>query len=641
MDDDLDLEEELLQVAGRSRQTGNKRSRSRRAPSDSEDEAALDSGDDSQEQPGRKKQATVPLKKRAAASREDEAGSDDGSEAFDDGYGSDLMGDAADRQRLMAMNELEREMILADRAEARDRERERRRNAKLIQARQTEPEQLPPDQMRSSTRSKKPDTAKKSAMAELVAAKQARDRKTRTAQKKQKGRRARDDEDAWSEEESFSESEDEEDVAVPPPPPSDEADEEAAARSSDEDDRQRSRFEADADRFQDEEEEFEEATFDEVRTIQVKRYKLEKWVNEPYFERTMPGCMVRVAVPVSGAHGQSSYVLAEVREVVHREPGQYRDLGRAAVSPYPFGEGGARTHKWLVVRRGYNERTMPMSLVSNSNVMEEEFEQWCKQCMREKRRQLTRIDVDKVKQALKTAESYVYTAEDVARMLNEKRAKGAGPRNVAAEKANLQRLRDYAQENNNEEELERIEQQLAELEVRIGEERNASRRGGMSDVNKRNARVNFQNALNNISARAETEKVSASGIDLFSRRKTRSSIYWRTKKDAEGEPQSAADLARQAVEDAQANGEEVSNADLVAAGLPAMGAATATRNDAGEIDLDIDLSVLDAVPRASMLAKQLLGPRWQLSATRFSTVVDLSKKKTLTLTDYKRRQGIA
>ena len=37
---------------------------------------------------------------------------------FEDGYGSDLMGDEEDRAKLMAMTELEREMILADRAEA-------------------------------------------------------------------------------------------------------------------------------------------------------------------------------------------------------------------------------------------------------------------------------------------------------------------------------------------------------------------------------------------------------------------------------------------------------------------------------------------------------------------------------------------
>ena len=52
-----------------------------------------------------------------------------------DGYGSDLIGDEEDRARLAALNELEREMILAERSEARDRKRERR---DLLKQRQRE-----------------------------------------------------------------------------------------------------------------------------------------------------------------------------------------------------------------------------------------------------------------------------------------------------------------------------------------------------------------------------------------------------------------------------------------------------------------------------------------------------------------------
>ena len=51
---------------------------------------------------------------------------------FDDGYGSDLMGDDEDRLKLSAMNELEREMILAERADARDAARERLRAEKSL-----------------------------------------------------------------------------------------------------------------------------------------------------------------------------------------------------------------------------------------------------------------------------------------------------------------------------------------------------------------------------------------------------------------------------------------------------------------------------------------------------------------------------
>ena len=61
---------------------------------------------------------------------------------YEDGYGSDLMGDEEDRAALGAMTELERELELADRGEARDREIERRRAARLAQQRQAVAERV-------------------------------------------------------------------------------------------------------------------------------------------------------------------------------------------------------------------------------------------------------------------------------------------------------------------------------------------------------------------------------------------------------------------------------------------------------------------------------------------------------------------
>lgn len=46
------------------------------------------------------------------------------------------MGDQQDRARLASMNELEREMELAERAENRDKELERRRTARMLKQQQ-------------------------------------------------------------------------------------------------------------------------------------------------------------------------------------------------------------------------------------------------------------------------------------------------------------------------------------------------------------------------------------------------------------------------------------------------------------------------------------------------------------------------
>lgn len=135
MADDLDLEEELLQVAGR--RTGGsskKRGRSKRA-ADSDDEQDSDNlfGSDSDggsddDQPKRKKGSAAQKKQsRARQESEEEDAYDDGDDDPDEtGYGSDLYIDEEDRRKLESMTELEREMILAERAEERDKQRQRR-----------------------------------------------------------------------------------------------------------------------------------------------------------------------------------------------------------------------------------------------------------------------------------------------------------------------------------------------------------------------------------------------------------------------------------------------------------------------------------------------------------------------------------
>ncbi len=47
---------------------------------------------------------------------------------------------------------------------------------------------------------------------------------------------------------------------------------------------------------QGEEEDEEEAPFEDIKSITVRRHKLEQWLNEPFFEATMIGCMVRAAL---------------------------------------------------------------------------------------------------------------------------------------------------------------------------------------------------------------------------------------------------------------------------------------------------------------------------------------------------------
>ena len=49
----------------------------------------------------------------------------------------------------------------------------------------------------------------------------------------------------------------------------------------------------------------------------MRRATLEKWLGEPFFERTLVGALVRVAI-------KRAYILAEVIQAQEREPGTYR-----------------------------------------------------------------------------------------------------------------------------------------------------------------------------------------------------------------------------------------------------------------------------------------------------------------------------
>lgn len=133
-----DLDDELFSLAaGRSKPPAKKRSRKAAAESDDGDAGASD-GEDVPKRKRPAKGAAPPKRSVPRPPSEDEAGDDD-----DDGGGGgdedDLYEDDEDRRKLMAMTELEREMILADRAEQRDKERQRKQ---LLQQQRTATEKV-------------------------------------------------------------------------------------------------------------------------------------------------------------------------------------------------------------------------------------------------------------------------------------------------------------------------------------------------------------------------------------------------------------------------------------------------------------------------------------------------------------------
>lgn len=73
-------------------------------------------------------------------------------------------------------------------------------------------------------------------------------------------------------------------------------------------------------------------------------------------------------------------------------------------SPYEFPPNkGLKTSKWLYVQRGTSPRLMPMTLVSNHGILEDEFLSWRSQCDKDNRPQISISEVEEVKERLRKA----------------------------------------------------------------------------------------------------------------------------------------------------------------------------------------------------------------------------------------------
>lgn len=80
--------------------------------------------------------------------------------------------------------------------------------------------------------------------------------------------------------------------------------------------------------------------------------------------------------------------------------------------------------------------------------------------------------------------------------------------------------------------------------------------------------------------------------------------------------------------------------NLNLAGLEVPAAAVRTNADGDVIHLEIDISVLDAIPEDAIKARKLLGPQYGFVPSEHAVPADLNIKKLLTLSEYKRRQAI-
>ncbi|KAH7283706.1 hypothetical protein KP509_34G020200 [Ceratopteris richardii] len=620
------LDDELLAAVGRSSGGRNERKNlvSSRASSkrgrqdlssdeeDSDDEPSVlnresdDGGDDSEvDEAGassarRGHGSRMPLKKRYDK---------DDNDAFPDGYdsdlsfGSDLYKNDEDREFLHNMNELEREMILHDRGERREAFLARNKKVSRLKRgvrdgvdgsgkKKDHRSQTPPStsRMRSSTRE---CTKVNPALDKLL------------LRKRQK------DQDFGHHRTSS--------ARGPSPPIGDESDD---ARVSDNESEEQENEEDHPDHPEGDLLDADDPTLEDIFSVTIRRSRLAKWFLEPFFEEVIAGCFVRVGVGVKD--GVNCYRLCQVKNVDASDPyKQYKFENRM-------------THKWLNLVWGDSEARWQMARISDQPPTQAEFEQWDEEVKKSPANLMpTLLEITKKKDEISNLSTFIYSAEKVKKMLHEKKMSLSRPLNVAAEKDRLLKELALAESNDDQDQAERIQTRLRELEAYSMQNQSKDAKAmALAQMNKRNRFENFKNAsdLKPVSQ----AKAGEAGYDPFSRRWTRSQNYYsRSTKPENTEVVKAVEAVTEAAREAAKDAGKLTDTQA-----PVKDSKVSSLHD---FPLKISLAGIQKYGGAQGAHLAYIARKQRLEATCEVPVERSDSRRhilTLTVNDYKRRRGL-
>ncbi|KAH8552617.1 hypothetical protein BGW37DRAFT_489656 [Umbelopsis sp. PMI_123] len=398
-----------------------------------------------------------------------DASEDDEEEESDeeiDEYGPDLYKDEEDKRRLLALPEVEREQILSERSE------ERQRNLERLEVRKLLKDGRKDDSKRRSTRTK--DTGASRALTELARRREEK-KKTHSRRsrrdsvspdrKRRRRSRSRSSDDAYSVSESESEEDQKKDIKRTP-------------------------------------------TLDEINSITLTRRMVESWVHTPFFEDTAIGCYVRLFIGPDPQTKNPVYRLCEVVDIIpwHKT--------------YKIAE-GVWSNKAVKARHGKAQKPFPMDIISNGAVTQQEYARYLTTLEVEKGRKPTADDIENKKEGIKAAREYILTDKEVADMIARKKELNNTISNVAMEKTMLHTKLEQARSDENHAEVERIQNQITDLEERATNTSAAGKLNIWADLNKKNRekdKVEMKEAER--IAMLAKKKLGAIATDPFARRRT-------------------------------------------------------------------------------------------------------------------------
>lgn len=266
---------------------------------------------------------------------------------------------------------------------------------------------------------------------------------------------------------------------------------------------------------------------DLANKLRLTRDILAQWIYRDGFEDIVQKSLLRINLG-PGRTGQPTYRLVEVKKIVQN----HRTY---LIKP------GTPTNLAVLVKFAKNERIFSFEFVSNSPFTQSEFSYWKMECERAGLKlPYNSITARRKIEKFKTFNSEPLTDSLIQNMLERRKelttAQNA-PRNLLSEQTILQQQLKEALErnNNNDEEINRIESELSAIAVKRQSSESKDRLAVMEDLNKRNRQVNLETGRQAEISRmqAELPTTTAGGgngekkaptLDPFQRRKCKPTI---------------------------------------------------------------------------------------------------------------------
>lgn len=424
---------------------------------------------------------------------EGEIPGDEDSKEFDDGFDENLMGDEEDKKKLAQMTEKEREQELFNRSERREtlkirfeierklRSKAKKREQEKKQSKQVKSrKRLRASEIYSSDESSEesdeytPEISKTSGISDVNTSSKPTSRmNTRSAL-----------------------------LSTSSSSASSSAASSASSASSSSEDERENDSELGRDR-QDVQEDFQ-MTLAELRSIQIRRDDIEKWVYSPFFRETAIGLFAKMSVGNRGL--EHIYKVAQIVDITTGSNIYAIDL-----------EEKIKTDKFCVVRVGGVDRTYRMSFVSNRGFDEDDYKRLRDQITIDGQDMPSREYFNKKKRDFHRAKNYEYKDEDIAYEVSERGRFKDHPFNFALKKTELMGEKADAEAQNDYERARQLQQAIDELEEKarkLEKTRSSSTFSAISFVNERNRIKNIED-----SERVLKESKSVKTEDPFTRRK--------------------------------------------------------------------------------------------------------------------------